>query len=76
MMQLTIARSSLQRLSRVIAAMSLLTVAATQVEAQDLTVRIGHFPNITHVQVLVARNLERQGQGWFDARLGPGVKVA
>ena len=76
MLKLTIARSSLLRLSSVIAAMSFLTAAVTPVEAQELTVRVGHFPNITHVQALVARNLERQGQGWFEARLGPGVKVA
>jgi len=38
-------------------------------------VRVGHFPNITHVQGLVAHNLSRQGKGWFEARLGPGVEI-
>jgi NitT/TauT family transport system substrate-binding protein len=33
------------------------------------------FPNITHVQALVGRALERQGRSWFAERLGPGVKV-
>ncbi|HEV7867415.1 MAG TPA: ABC transporter substrate-binding protein [Chthoniobacteraceae bacterium] len=39
------------------------------------TIRLGHFPNITHAQALVASNLSRQGKGWFEERLGPGVKV-
>lgn len=40
-----------------------------------MTLRIGHFPNITHVQALVAHGLSRKGQGWFEQRLGPEVKV-
>lgn len=39
------------------------------------TLRVGHFPNITHVQALVAHNLTRQGKGWFEERLGPNVKI-
>jgi NitT/TauT family transport system substrate-binding protein len=39
------------------------------------TLRVGHFPNITHVQALVARGMERQGKSWFADRLGPGVKI-
>ncbi len=58
-----------------VVALGLLAVGATPVEGQDLTIHVGHFPNITHVQALVARNLERQGRGWFDGRLGPGVKI-
>src|SRR5689334_14678296 len=41
--------------------------------AAPSTIRVGHFPNITHVQALVARNLSRQGKGWFEQRLGAGV---
>ncbi len=40
-----------------------------------LVLRIGHFPNITHVQALVAHALSRQGKGWFEQRLGPGVTI-
>jgi NitT/TauT family transport system substrate-binding protein len=40
-----------------------------------LVLRIGHFPNITHVQALVANALSRQGKGWFEQRLGPGVSI-
>src|SRR5277367_6949292 len=43
--------------------------------AQDITLRVGHFPNVTHVQALVARNFERQDKSWFAPRLGPGVKI-
>jgi NitT/TauT family transport system substrate-binding protein len=42
---------------------------------QGTTVRVGHFPNITHVQALVARAFERQGRSWFAERLGPGIKI-
>ena len=37
-------------------------------------VRLGHFPNITHVQALVARQLSRQGKGWFESRLGADIE--
>jgi NitT/TauT family transport system substrate-binding protein len=47
-----------------------------RLEAADNTVlRVGHFPNITHAQALVAHNLSRQGKGWFEERLGPGAKI-
>ncbi len=47
----------------------------TLASAQSITLRVGHFPNITHVQALVAHHLSRQGKGWFEARLGPDVKL-
>ncbi len=37
--------------------------------------RVGHFPNITHAQGLIASQLSRQGKGWFEERLGPDVKI-
>lgn len=37
--------------------------------------RVGLFPNVTHAQALVAKNLGAEGQGWFEQRLGPGTKV-
>jgi NitT/TauT family transport system substrate-binding protein len=52
----------------------LITVAAS-VAGGKTVIRVGHFPNITHVQGLVAHHLSRQGKGWFEARLGPGVEV-
>lgn len=41
----------------------------------NLVLRVGHFPNITHAQALVAAQLTRQGKGWFEERLGAGVKI-
>ena len=52
----------------------LLQFAAATTWAQT-TLRVGHFPNITHVQALVAHNMSRQGKGWFEQRLGPNAKI-
>ncbi|MEY2564636.1 MAG: sulfonate transport system substrate-binding protein [Verrucomicrobiota bacterium] len=54
-----------------------LTLAFTGlVRAADPAVlRVGHFPNITHAQALVAHNMSRQGKGWFEQRLGSGIKI-
>src|SRR6201981_2025758 len=54
----------------------LLFIAVTMsVATEKAVIRVGHFPNITHVQGLVAHNLSRQGKGWFEARLGPEVEI-
>ena len=56
--------------------LALLLITVTVSVASDKTViRVGHFPNITHAQGLIAHNLSRQGKGWFEARLGPGVEI-
>ncbi|MFO0705515.1 MAG: ABC transporter substrate-binding protein [Nitrospira sp.] len=39
------------------------------------TIRVGHFPNVTHIQALVAHHLSRTGHGWFEERLGKDVKI-
>jgi NitT/TauT family transport system substrate-binding protein len=59
---------------------SLLFVAlgcvALLASAQDkVTVRFGHFPNITHAQGVIAHALSRQQKGWFEQRLGPNVEI-
>ncbi len=36
--------------------------------------RFGHFPNISHLQGLVAHQMSRQGKGWFEKRLGVDVQ--
>jgi NitT/TauT family transport system substrate-binding protein len=38
-------------------------------------IRVGHFPNVTHVQGLIAHHLSRSGRGWFEQRLGADVKI-
>ena len=52
----------------------MLLTTATRSLAQT-TLRIGHFPNITHVQALIAHHMSRQGKGWFEQRLGPNIKI-
>lgn len=41
----------------------------------ETKIRVGHFPNITHAQGLIAHALSRQGKGWFEQRLGPDTKI-
>src|SRR5947208_1419642 len=53
----------------------LLWFAAPALSFAETTIRVGHFPNITHAQALVAHALSRQGKGWFEQRLGPGTKI-
>ncbi len=66
---------------RLLAAALLLPIFFTACEKKPkaadgapVTLRVGHFPNITHAQALVAAQLSRQGKGWFEERLG-GVKI-
>ncbi len=54
---------------------ALLALAGCNRENPDSKViRIGGFPNVTHVQALVARNMTRHGEGWFERYL-PGYSV-
>jgi len=57
----------------VLAAGALLLSSA--VSFAQTVLRVGHFPNVTHAQGLVAHALSRQGKGWFEQRLGPGVTI-
>ena len=61
----------------VLAGLALLTAPALgpSASAQPITLRVGHFPNITHVQALVAHGLSRKGKGWFEQRVGPDVRI-
>src|SRR5215210_1980444 len=49
--------------------------AIAPAHAQKTTLRVGHFPNITHAQGVIAHALSRQGKGWFEERLGPNVEI-
>ena len=53
----------------------LLTVAKPGSAFGETKIRVGHFPNVTHVQALVAHALSRQGKGWFEEKLGAGTKI-
>ena len=51
-------------------------LCAGSVSAADkVTIRFGHFPNITHAQGVIAHAFSRQGKGWFEQRLGPNVDI-
>ncbi len=41
----------------------------------ETKIRVGHFPNITHAQGVIAHALSRQGKGWLEQRLGPDTKI-
>ena len=38
--------------------------------AEPVILRVGHFPNVTHAQGVIAHR-----NGWFEKRLGPDVKI-
>jgi NitT/TauT family transport system substrate-binding protein len=57
------------------ASSALWLAGAGRARAQEAKLRVGHFPNITHVQALVARAFERAGKSFFGERLGAGVKI-
>src|SRR5436853_7420612 len=58
-----------------IVALSILGLVAINSVSAETKIRVGHFPNITHAQGLVAHALTRQGKGWFEERLGSATKV-
>jgi NitT/TauT family transport system substrate-binding protein len=43
--------------------------------AEPVVLRLGYFPNLTHVTALAARQLEREGQDWTGGRLPEGSKI-
>src|SRR5260370_32826219 len=53
----------------------LLAVMTAGPAGGETRIRVGHFPNITHAQGVIAHALSRQGKGWFEQRLGDGTKI-
>ena len=49
--------------------------SCTSRPAEKVILRVGHFPNVTHAQAVIAHGLSRAGKGWFEERLGPEVEV-
>src|SRR5437879_2047825 len=62
------------RVMKTLLSISLALATAAPLWAET-KVRAGHFPNVTHVQGLVAHALSRQGKGWFEERIGPETKI-
>src|SRR5205814_5682593 len=54
---------------------SILLAATIPVAHGETKIRVGHFPNVTHVQALVAHAMSRRGDGWFEKRVGAEVKI-
>ncbi len=54
---------------------TLFLCAHTASAEQKITLRFGHFPNITHAQGVIAHALSRQGKGWFEQRLGSNLNI-
>lgn len=52
-----------------------LLLAGCRREELRRDIRIGCFPNVTHVQALVARNMSRHGEGWFEKYLPADTPV-
>ena len=47
-----------------------LVLLGLTVHAEPVVLRVGHFPNVTHAQWVIAHRY-----GWFEQRLGPDVKI-
>jgi NitT/TauT family transport system substrate-binding protein len=43
---------------------------SSMVSAQQVTIRVGAFPNITHPQAMIGK-----ANGWFEKAMGPQVKI-
>jgi NitT/TauT family transport system substrate-binding protein len=52
-----------------------LLLAFPAVSLAQTVLRVGHFPNVTHAQGLIAHAFSRQGKGWFEQRLGTDVTI-
>jgi sulfonate transport system substrate-binding protein len=61
--------------SKILAVILSLGLTSLGNAADKVVIRCGHFPNITHAQGVIAQGLSRQGKGWFEQRLGPGVEI-
>lgn len=48
---------------------------AGQERSGPRTIRLGHFPNVTHAHGLVGHAMTRQGKGVFERHLGPDFQV-
>jgi NitT/TauT family transport system substrate-binding protein len=55
--------------------LSILLVVGAGSVSGETKIRVGHFPNITHAQGVIAHAMTRQGRGWFEQRLGPDTKI-
>jgi NitT/TauT family transport system substrate-binding protein len=52
-----------------------LALAAGPCVTAKTVLRVGYFPNITHAQGIIGSHTTREGQGWFERRLGSDVTI-
>lgn len=55
--------------------LAIMLALAPSARAEPVVLHVGHFPNVTHAQGVIAHALSGQGKGWFEERLGPDVKI-
>src|SRR6266481_2318429 len=54
---------------------AVLLLSSSAVSLAQTVLRVGHFPNVTHAQGLIAHAFSRQGKTWFEQRLGPEITI-
>lgn len=67
-------RSAIEMKTKTILGFAIFLCAHTVSAQNKLTIRFGHFPNITHAQGVIAHALTREGKGWFEQRI-PNVEI-
>lgn len=54
----------------------ILVIFPLQIRGENkITIRVGHFPTITHAQGVIGHGLSRQNQGWFEKSFGPDIDI-
>jgi NitT/TauT family transport system substrate-binding protein len=66
---------AMRRYRKLLSLLVLFCTVPGSVWAEKVVLRVGHFPNVTHAQAVIAHGLSREGKGWFEQRLGPEIEV-
>ena len=61
---------NLRALASLFGLVACLWAASAAVAGERVTIRVGHFPNVTHAQALIGH-----ADGWFARALGPDVAI-
>ncbi len=62
-------------IARAALVVALASLCSSASAGQKTVIRVGHFSNVTHAQGVIGHALSRQGRGFFEKSLGPGVEV-
>jgi NitT/TauT family transport system substrate-binding protein len=55
--------------------LAVLALAMADPATAKTILRVGYFPNVTHAQGIIGSHSTREGEGWFEQRLGPDVTI-